>query len=649
MGPVSMPSVTLSGYRPDIDGLRAIAVAAVIAYHLVGARLPGGYLGVDIFFVLSGYLITSIIWREICDGSFSIVRFYDRRVRRIMPALLALLILSTIVAIGVLLPADLIGYAKSLLSTLVFIANFYFWRDTNYFSPNAEEKPLLHLWSLGVEEQFYILFPFLLLLIARFFRNGILPICILIVALSLGANVILDTFGGQSPAFFLLPTRAWELGVGAVVAVLPVKIQSSTLSDLCAALGALLVALGIFATNALPSALPIAIAPVLGVALIVHAGAHRPTAVNRALGFRPLVFVGLISYSLYLWHWPVIVFWQYYLVRQFDSIQMAQALVVMSACAIASWHFIEKPFRSKTTPIRTVRYVTGATVILLALSASVMLRFQGFPERLNARAGMINSAVGTNYRCPITDYLAFGASRACAINLPSRKASDAVAVVLGNSHAQMYSPVWATIFKRRAIPAILVPLNACLPTVDANINRACNAAALSNLTEVLKLPYLRTVVIGLDWSHETTGLVDADGHAVSNVDKRGLVAALDGLVERLQVAGKHVILIGPIATPGWEVASVLSRQLAFGRPETRPAYLPTSEFLGEFKTAIEHFSMRGGATFVRPDLVQCPADRCYYLIDGRALFSDSSHIAQNELYRFDDEFEAALKESESSQ
>jgi peptidoglycan/LPS O-acetylase OafA/YrhL len=649
MGLLSMPSVTMSDYRPDIDGLRAIAVAAVIAYHLVGARLPGGYLGVDIFFVLSGYLITSIIWREIRDGSFSIVRFYDRRIRRIMPALLALLILSTIVGVAVLLPADLIGYARSLLSTLVFVANFYFWRDTNYFSPNAEEKPLLHLWSLGVEEQFYILFPLLLLIVARFYRKGILPICILIAALSLGLNVILDALGGQSPAFFLLPTRAWELGVGAVVAVLPARIQSSTLSDLCAALGALLVAWGIFATNTILSSLPIAIAPVLGVALIVHAGTNQTTVVNRALGFRPLVFVGLISYSLYLWHWPVIVYGQYFLVRDFNAIQMAAALAVMSACAIASWHFIEKPFRGKSTPIRTVRYVAGVTVILLALSAFAVLRLQGFPERLNARAGVINSAVGTNYRCPITDYLAFGASRACAMNLPSRNASDAVAVLLGNSHAQMYSPVWAAIFKRRAIPAILVPLNACLPTVDANINRACNAAALDNLTEVLKLPHVRTVMIGLDWSHETTGLVDAEGRAVSNIDNHGLIAALDGLVGRLQTAGKQVILIGPIASPGWEVASVLSRQLAFGRPVTRPAYSPTAEFSREFKNAIDHFSMRSGVTFVRPDLVQCPADRCYYLIDGRALFSDSSHIAQNELYRFADEFETALDESEKSQ
>jgi len=211
----------LIAYRPDIDGLRAIAVLSVIIYHLSHAILPGGYLGVDVFFVLSGYLITAIIWREIAIGDFSILRFYERRIRRIMPALLAMIFIVTAVATLLLLPVDLIGFARSLFATLGFVANIYFWRDSNYFSSVADEKPLLHLWSLGVEEQFYLIFPLLLLLLARKAKSwAILAMGCLCIA-SFASNVFALKVDGSSPAFYLLPTRAWELGVGAFIALLP--------------------------------------------------------------------------------------------------------------------------------------------------------------------------------------------------------------------------------------------------------------------------------------------------------------------------------------------------------------------------------------------------------------------------------------------
>ena len=208
-------------YRADIDGLRAVAVLSVIFFHLSRQGFPGGYLGVDMFFVLSGYLITAIIWRELQEGRFSIVRFYDRRIRRIVPALLLLLFVTTLVSAVLLLPSDLMGYSRSLLATLVFSANVYFWRDTNYFSAAAEQKPLLHIWSLGVEEQFYVVFPILLLLAARWWPRHSLSVIVTLTMGSLAANAFAAFAGGQVPAFFLLPTRAWELGIGAALALLP--------------------------------------------------------------------------------------------------------------------------------------------------------------------------------------------------------------------------------------------------------------------------------------------------------------------------------------------------------------------------------------------------------------------------------------------
>ncbi len=630
-------------YRADVDGLRAVAVLAVVFYHFSRTALPGGYLGVDMFFVISGFLITSIIWREVQGREFSIVRFYDRRIRRIMPALLLLLVPVTVAAVVLLLPADLVGYGRSLLATLAFVANIYFWRDTNYFSRAAEEKPLLHLWSLGVEEQFYILFPLLLALLARFWPRGAIPVIATLAVGSFALNVFALMIGADSPAFFLLPTRAWELGLGALLAVLPARaFPRGTVAAVLAAFGAVLVVGGLLHPPQSLPFLPVALPAVVGVGLLIMAGQQGTPMMSRLLTLRPVVFVGLISYSLYLWHWPIIVFGQYYLVREFNLVETLAALVLMFACATASLRFVERPFRSSKMPIRTVRYVALAGVVALAAAAATLLWARGFPGRLSAEAAVINSAVGTNYRCPVSEYIALGASRACLMNLPSRDPKDADVVLLGNSHAQMYAPAWETIITRRRQTGLLVPFNACLPTVQANISVPCLEVARNNLAELAKLQRARTVILGFNWDQSVGGFVDAAGRAVRNDDSRALIAALDDLISRLQQAGKHVVLIGPIAEPGWDVASIVSRQLAFGHPFDRPHFTPVAEFRRRYGSAIQHFEARPDIGFARPDRVQCGAERCDYLLDGHSLFSDHNHVAAPELHRFIDIFEAAL-------
>ena len=193
-----------------------------------------------------------------------------------------------------------------------------------------------------------------------------------------------------------------------------------------------------------------------------------------------------------------------------------------------------------------------------------MLFTKGLPGRLSVEAAAINQAVDTNYRCAISDYLAFGRSRACVMNLPSRNPADADVVLLGNSHAQMYAPVWTSIIAGRGQTGLLVPVNGCLPTVQANISRDCTQIARDNLAEISKLARVRTVIIGLSWVHKQGELIDSSGRPVDDIDNRALISALDDLIDRLQRMGKQVVLIGPIAEPGWNVASTLSRQLAFG-------------------------------------------------------------------------------------
>ena len=630
-------------YRADIDGLRAIAVLSVVLYHLAGKAMPGGYLGVDMFFVVSGFLITSILWREGQDGQLSIVRFYDRRIRRIMPALLALLFVTTAVATLLLLPADLLGYSRSLVSSLAFVANIYFWRDTDYFSRLADEKPLLHLWSLGVEEQFYILAPLLILLLARRWRRGALPAFVAITLLSLGANILALHFDGSSPAFYLLPTRAWELGFGAVLALLPTQVEIPVAtSGKIALLGGLLVAFSLlFPLDQfvlVPAALPL----VAGTTMVILGGRGGLPSVNRALAFQPLVFVGLISYSLYLWHWPIIVFAKYYLVRELSAVESLAAFALMFVCATASWVLVERPFRNKTIPINTVRYGAAASGAALAATAVLLIWSNGLPNRLSGEAAAINAAVGTNYRCPVADYLVVGMSRGCVMNLPSRDSANADVVLLGNSHALMFAPAWASILAKRGLTGLLLNVNACLPTVQANVSAECIDTARRNLAEVMKLPRARIVVLGLSWDYAPDGLVGPDGRVLDNRDNHALVGALDDLIARIEHAGKKVVLIGPLAEPGWDVASTISRQLAFGHPVVRPTFTPAAEFKRRFGSAISHFESRNDVRFARVDQVQCHNQRCDYLLDGRSLFSDDNHVAAAELPRFWPSFEAAL-------
>ncbi|MGD0104299.1 MAG: acyltransferase family protein [Rhodopila sp.] len=634
-------------YRPDLDGLRALAVLSVIAYHLSHNNLLGGFLGVDVFFVLSGFLITSIIWREARVGKFSIRRFYERRIRRIMPALLLVLFVTAIAATAILLPADLVGFCRSLVATILFAANIYFWRDTNYFSRSAETKPLLHTWSLGVEEQFYIFFPLLLVLLVRIMPRLAVYVITLTAVGSLALNIFINHVGGELPAFYLLPTRAWELGLGAIVALLPGHVRvRPNLADILSWLGFALLVTGIAIPITSPYGIPVALPVVVGTTLIVFAGRHCQPTVNRGLSWRPVVFVGLVSYSLYLWHWPIIVLTRYYFVDGVPPFVVALEVVAIALCAFGSWRYVERPFRDRRRPIQTVVLCSGSGALALGCAAGLILFFHGLPDRLNAEAAVINEAVDTHYRCPPTDYLRIGLSRACPMNLPSGNPADAEAVLLGDSHAQMYAPAWTSVFVQHHITGLLVNANGCPPTVSANESANCAEVAQQNLANVLSLPHVRLVILAFKWA--TASFTDASGKALANAHSEGLVVALDDLVSKLRRAGKEVVLVGPIAEPGWDVASTISRELAFGWPIQHDTSMPIAAFDDQFGAAISHFSSQRDRTFVPAYEVQCHGDVCAYLINGHSLYSDTSHIAQGELWRFSAMFNTAYAHAEEA-
>lgn len=392
------PRKTSSGtYRPDIDGLRAIAILSVVAYHLGVTGVTGGFVGVDIFFVISGYLITSIIWREISSGRFSLVGFYERRVRRILPALAFVLIVTTIVSWAFLLPQEFADYAKSLLAAVASCSNILFWQQSGYFGGANEFKPLLHTWSLGVEEQFYLFLPLFLMLVGRYWKKS-LPLWIAFIAFVSFAISEYGVLHFSVGAFYLLDSRAWELMMGSALAIgmIP-EIKGTVARNIASAVGLILIVIADFRLTSFtlfPGAA--ALLPCCGSLLIMAAGMSGSSVVGKILGFRPISFVGLISYSLYLWHWPLVVLARMGLVSwiSFDLPHARFFLFSeMLAIAVLSWLFVERPFRSgPRAPGRKILYLTaGLTYAPLGLFATVVLLENGIPHRFPPEAVRIAS------------------------------------------------------------------------------------------------------------------------------------------------------------------------------------------------------------------------------------------------------------------
>lgn len=330
-------------YRPEIDGLRAIAVIPVILFHAGLTLFSGGYVGVDVFFVISGYLITSILIGELEQDNFSIIRFYERRARRILPALFFVMLCCIPFAWKWMLPSELKDFSQSVVSVVFFASNILFWREEGYFAPAAEMKPLLHTWSLAVEEQYYVLFPIFLLLAWRFGRRSVFWSICAIAALSLAASEW-SWRNAPSANFYLAPTRAWELLAGSICAFLLSGREPRASNALSLAVLGLIVFAIFYFDDSTPFPSVYALAPVLGTALIILFGGSGSWAA-RLLSTRSFVGIGLISYSAYLWHQPLFAFARIRSVLE-PSPELMMALAALSlVLAYFSWRYVETPFR----------------------------------------------------------------------------------------------------------------------------------------------------------------------------------------------------------------------------------------------------------------------------------------------------------------
>jgi peptidoglycan/LPS O-acetylase OafA/YrhL len=371
-------------YRQDIDGLRAISVAAVVAFHLQAPFASGGFIGVDVFFVISGYLITGILYREQQKGKLSLASFFERRVRRIFPALFVMLGVTSLVAAFVLLPPDFESFCKSLGAASLSVANIHLYSEAGYFNEASELKPLLHTWSLAVEEQFYLLWPLLLIVLRKWSRLGLIAGVGVLWLASFAANVIWLE-GLPDAVFYLLPFRAWELLTGSLLALGSASLPVTRWSNWIGLVGLLLIgssAALLDSSGSFPGWA--ALLPNAGAAMVIYGGSLPNGLVSRILSLRPLVYLGRVSYSLYLWHWPLWSLLVYYSPNPITAPQRVGVAVASLISAALSWRFVEQPFRGhEAAPTNRVRVFGGAvTVIAFAcVAAALGIVSEGWPGR----------------------------------------------------------------------------------------------------------------------------------------------------------------------------------------------------------------------------------------------------------------------------
>jgi peptidoglycan/LPS O-acetylase OafA/YrhL len=533
-----------SGYRADIDGLRAVAVLAVVVFHLNKSWLPGGFVGVDIFFVISGFLITGILARKIENRSFSFADFYLARARRILPAAYFCIAVTLVIGTLFMLPADATSLAASAGLSTISAANFYFWKflDQSYFAAPSETVPLLHLWSLAVEEQFYLFWP-LALLAAYRWLNPASRILIFIVAMAASYQVG-QAMLATDPAFsyYMLPARAGELIIGALAffSVPRLARLQPAIAEVLGLIGAALVAYSIaFLSEANGFPGYAAIPPTLGAALIILSGSVRRTLISRTLDLRPLVAVGLVSYSLYLWHWPVMAFYRYaYGVP--DVAGYIVCVVVMIGMTLISYFFIEQRFRAASSTVRllppirfgalTALLASASLVVFLTGGATDLVKPRGYVAQLSKLDQDTKPAGEFAFNCQMRDF------NPSTLNDPRCILGDPHAPVKtllwGDSHAAQLVGFFKVIAETQHVAIRNASVSSCPPIFGrsrdytiAAIRETC--AAFNDAIEK-SLDAYDTVIMGSHWFSIDTGNARPDIEAT--------VAAVSSRVRQVIVA-----------------------------------------------------------------------------------------------------------------
>jgi peptidoglycan/LPS O-acetylase OafA/YrhL len=539
-------------YRPDIDGLRGIAVSAVVIFHAARNLLPSGYFGVDIFFVISGYLIGGIIYRDSLARKFSFAQFYARRAKRILPALFVVASCVGVLGLFVFTAKELLEFAGQDILAMLGASNFYYLTHSDYFATASSHEPLLMTWSLGVEEQFYLLFPFVMIAVSyveQYYRL----FAVLIVAIASFCLSVIMAPHMPIAAFYMLPPRAWELAVGAALAIIhqdmPKTTKMTGLGLEAAAivgLAGLVASLVCFGETTAFSGWTAAVS-VLATAVLIHT---RNSIVNRALlSFAPLIFVGQVSYSWYLWHWPLMA-----IARRAADLEPAiwQMLAIAAASfllAVLTLYFVERPFRSSTAkpkPLLT-RYAI-ALAVALALPVAIKAT-HGLPQRLPAPVLAVEKAELDGRG----DCLApFGEAKIPSDNHCAPKGASIA--LLGDSHASALGPGLIKAAGAHGVHVLQLSKSSCTPLLGftslypgkPSLAADCHAFMTAAVTRIVTDPAITTVIVSSNWPElDSTRLVRAV--SLKEVDASiALREGLSGLSQALIGAGKKVVIVADV-------------------------------------------------------------------------------------------------------
>lgn len=632
-------NVTGIAYRREIDGLRAIAVLGVVLYHAGVPGLSGGFAGVDVFFVISGYLITSLLlreWRE--RGAIDLIGFYARRVRRLLPALW-LVIAATLVAAMVLLPAGppMREFLDSAVASLLFVANLHFAANSGgYFDGPVDEMPLLHLWSLSVEEQYYFVLPILLVLVLRRWpRAWRAWLVVASVASFLCAEYLLRT--APSGAFFQMPARFWELGVGGWIAgCTPGRLAPRWPARLLAT-GLLLALAALLLTSAEHFPGAGALPAVIGAALVLYAlhDSDRLGACGRLLASRSLVAVGLVSYSLYLWHWPLLAFDRAMTVELSSLATRLGLCVVALALSFCSYRYVETPFRRATLRWPRLGVLAGGSLVsLMLIGAAWALRSEVVAtspaEDLAWKTGMDRPQ--NMARCHLD--LGSNAARLPGNECRSDPARHPDVVIWGDSHALAWQPLAWEVAHEHGGSAIGFTLDSCPPAADYARFRADfpgHQAACRRFNELaieyIATHHVATLIMSARWltlfQPSQEGRVRGQLQLQADADE--LVTALDRALARVAPRVGRIVLMAPPP----QLRDAAPKCIAQSRPDACAVARAQYDRMAEHarQVLLRLAARYNNVTVVDPADFFCDSFQCPVMKDGNALFWDDDHVS----------------------
>ncbi len=625
-------------YRPDIDGLRAIAVLLVLVFHF--DLVPGGksgFIGVDVFFVISGYLITSVVKKQLENGSFSIGTFYLNRIRRLAPALFAVLLLTLIAGLALLFPTDLLELSRQILFSQLYVANIYYWKSVSYFGLSASDVFLLHNWSLALEEQFYLLYPLSILLIYRYQKKHFWRFLCLGFCISFVLNVLL-VYDKPEATFYLLPTRAWELLAGALIPFLSLRAGLHEITkELLGVIGVALIlaaVLGHQDTIQFPGFF--ALLPVVGATCLILAGREEPSYVSRVLSLAPIVYIGRISYSLYLVHWPINVLSGSVFGEGYSLVLRWTMFFVCVVVAAFIYHGIEDPVRRRRS-LRSDRSMKLGYFAGLAATLVVFLTVQlthglpnRYPENVLRIANFVNDKTVPLIECQFSGGTLENRKDFCHIGLSTQPPTW---IVYGDSHTWAAHEIFENWLSQNGQSGLFIYLHSCPPVIGVHIKRdkgACfafnNAVAkfLSNDTDI------RKVILVSTWRQALEGRLSELPDVESS--KKESMALFESrfatTLRRLRKMGKEIYVWEPLPGARGNVPIVLARAALTGDATDirirRDEYYSTYDY---FFRALKDNNINVAKSF-SPSAALCDAEFCSIVVDGSPVYFDNGHITK---------------------